>query len=118
MSTIVKIYFFLTIKPWLSNLGSEDVTVRFDEQEKRADFNLFKNQIVVELKYLHDPSTKAATAKTLKGLADFYKTHPNIRVLIMIVFAAHNVSLDSHKWESEFSYTQQDVQVWTCVIRL
>ena len=53
-------FFYLTVKPWLAGLGREDVTIRYDGQDKRADFNLFGSQLIWELKHVKDASTQAA----------------------------------------------------------
>lgn len=110
--------FFLTVKPWLPGLAREELTIRYDGQDKVADFNLFSNQIVLELKHVRDSNTKAAVAKTLDGLSSFYASHPNIRVLIIAVLVANGVALDDSKWESDFSFTQRDPQVWTRIFRV
>jgi hypothetical protein len=109
--------FFLTVKPWLPGLAREELTIRYDGQDKVADFNLFSNQIVLELKHVRDLNTKAAVVKTLDGLRNFYVAHPNIRVLIMAVLVAKEIVFDDSKWESDFSFMQRDPQVWTRIFR-
>jgi DpnII restriction endonuclease/nucleotidyltransferase-like protein len=109
--------FFLAFKPWLPGLGREDVTIRYDGQDKSADFNICGNQIILEMKYVRDANSKAAVAKTLSGLSNFYEMHPNVRVIVFAIFAAKNVELDDAKWESDFSYTEHQPQVWTRIFR-
>jgi hypothetical protein len=109
--------FYLVFKPWLPGLPREEITVRYDEQEKRADFNLFGNQLIVEMKHVRDASTKAAVSKTLLGLGSFYEKHSNVGLLLFAILADKGVDLDAAKWESDFSFTERTPQVWTRVFR-
>ncbi len=109
--------FWLVVKPWLPNLSREDVELKYDGQEKRSDFNLFNNQLVIELKHIKNDGDKRAIVKTLAGLKDFYVQHPNIRTLIFGILVEDTVSLDDRKWESDFSYSENTPSVKTVVIR-
>jgi len=109
--------FFLVFKPWLPGLAREEITVRYDEQEKRADFNLFGNQLIVEMKHVRDANTKGAVSKTLLGLRSFYEKHPNVGLLLFAILVDKAVELDAAKWESDFSLTERTPQVWTRVFR-
>jgi REase_DpnII-MboI len=109
--------FFLVFKPWLPGLGREEVTIHYDGQAKTADFNLFSNKIIFELKHISDAGTKAGVGKTLSGLGSFYAQHPNVQILIFAVLVAKGVELDEAKWESDFSFTQREPQVWTRIFR-
>jgi REase_DpnII-MboI len=109
--------FFAAVKPWLPGLGREEITVWYDGQEKRADFNLLGSQIVVEMKHIRDAGTKAAVGKTLAGLASFYEKHPNVRLLLFAILVDKDVELDAAKWESDFTFTERTPQVWTRIFR-
>lgn len=109
--------FYLAFKPWFPGLGREEVTIRYDGQDKTADFNLFGNQIIVEMKHIRDAGTKAAVGKTLSGLGTFYSQHPNVRVLVFAVLVGKDVDLDDAKWESDFSYCAHQPQVWVRIYR-
>ena len=109
--------FYLTVKPWLSGLGREDVTIRYDGQEKKADFNLFSNQLIWELKHVEDANTKGAVVKTLAGLSNFYSAHPNVRVAIFAILVDKDVDLDIAKWEADFSFRENQPEVWTRIFR-
>lgn len=109
--------FFISIKPWLPSLGREELTIAYDGQTKTADFNLFSNKIIFEMKHITDTGTKAAVAKTLKGLGSFYRSHPNVEIIVFAVFVAKDVDLDEAKWESDFSFTQRAPQVLTRIFR-
>ncbi len=109
--------FWITVKPWLPNLSREQVTIKYDGQEKRSDFSLFNNQLVIELKYIKDNGDKRETVKTLEGLKSFYVQHPNIRTLIIGILVNQKVDLDDKKWETDFSYPNNIPSVKTVVIR-
>lgn len=109
--------FWITVKPWLPNLSREAIAIKYDDQEKRSDFTLFNNQLIIELKYIKDDSDKRETVKTLEGLRSFYIQHPNCRVLIFGILVDEKVDLDDKKWETDFSYTEHTPQVKTIIIR-
>lgn len=109
--------FWIVVKPWLPNLSREDVELKFDGQEKRSDFNLFNNQLVIELKHIKNDGDKRAIVKTLSGLKDFYVQHPNIRTLIFGILVDETVDLDDRKWESDFSFSENTPKVKTVIIR-
>ena len=109
--------FYLVTKPWLSSLAREEVTVKYDGQDKKADFSLFGSQVVIEMKHIKDGNTKAAVLKSLAGLADFYTMHPNIRVLIFAVLVDPSVQLDDRRIEGDFTYLEHQPEVHTLVLR-
>ena len=109
--------FYSVIKPWIPNLGREEVVITYDGQEKRSDFNLFGNQIILELKFIKDANSKAAVAKTLEGLAHFYANNANVRVLLMLILVRNGtVDLDGPKWEADFTYFNRQPRVITKVL--
>lgn len=110
-------FFYLTVKPWLAGLGREDVTIRYDGQDKRADFNLFGSQLIWELKHVKDASTQAAVVKSLSGLKEFYSQHPNVHLVIFAILVEKDVNMDDAKWESDYSFTEKDPEVWTRIFR-
>ena len=57
--------FWITIKPWLPGLGREEIEIIYDDNKKLSDFNLFKNQITIELKHIKDDNDKRNIVKTL-----------------------------------------------------
>ena len=108
---------FLVFKPWLPGLGREEATITYDGQDKRADFNLFGSQLIVEMKHIRDANTKGAVSKTLIGLRSFYEQHPNVRVILFAILVDRDVDLDDAKWESDFTFTERAPQVWTRIFR-
>ena len=108
--------FWTVVKPWLPNLAREEVAITYDNQKKNADFNLFGNKIIIEMKHIKDAGTKAAVVKTLTGLKEFYKEHPNARVIIFAILVEESVEIDIRKWHKDFSYLQTEPKVITRVV--
>jgi hypothetical protein len=109
--------FWITVKPWLPNLSREQVALKYDGQEKRSDFSVFNDQLVLELKHIKDAGDKRETVKTLEGLKTFYVQHPNIRRLIFAILVDKSVDLDDKKWEADFSYPDNNPSVVTIIVR-
>lgn len=109
--------FWITVKPWLPNLSREQVALKYDGQEKRSDFSIFNDQLVLELKHIKDAGDKRETVKTLEGLKSFYVQHPNIRRLIFAILVDKTVDLDDKKWEADFSYPDNTPSVLTIIVR-
>lgn len=108
--------FFTVIKPWLSELGKEEVAVIFDGQKKISDFSLFEGQLIIEMKYIDTLGKKAEVVKTLEGLKNFYARNANVGCLLMIVFVKAGVDVDGPKWEAEFTVMTTRPSVITMVI--
>jgi predicted nucleotidyltransferase len=109
--------FWITVRPWLPGIGKEEVELKYDGNEKRSDFNLFNNQVVIELKHVKDENEKRNIIKTLNGLSSFYSQHPNIRVLIFGILVNKNVELNDEKWEADFSFDENHTKVKTVIVR-
>jgi hypothetical protein len=110
--------FYLAVKPWLPDLAREEVAIRFDQQEKRSDFSLFENRIIIEMKYVHDAGTKAAVVKTLKGLATFYGQNANVRLVLFLILATRDADVDGARWENDFSGREGSREIYTRVYTL
>lgn len=108
--------FFIIMKPWLPTMTKNPFTIRFDDQNKSADFGLFKNQIIIEMKHIKDKNTKAAVVKTLDGLTSFYRDNPTIKVLIFVIFVNHDIEVDAAEWEEKFSIKHNEQKVFTVVV--
>jgi hypothetical protein len=78
--------FYTVIKPWIGSVGREEVTISYDGQDKKADFHLFGNRLIIEMKFIESNKKKQEVIKTLDGLSKFYKTNANIRILLMLIF--------------------------------
>jgi REase_DpnII-MboI/Polymerase beta, Nucleotidyltransferase len=109
--------FWTVFKPWFPELAREEVTIRYDSQVKRADFNMARNRIVFELKHIRDANTKAAVQKTLYGLGDLYRRNANVGAIVFAVLVDADVQLDDRRWERDYSHTSASPRVHTVVIR-
>jgi hypothetical protein len=110
--------FYTVVKPWLPGVGREEVTVRFDDHEKRADFSLFEGKLVVEMKFIDSNAKKSEVVKTLDGLARFYSRNANVGCLLFIIFVKENIVLDDRRWEYDYSFRTTSPQVITIVVRI
>jgi hypothetical protein len=110
--------FYTVVRPWISGIGREEVTIRFDDQDKIADFNLFQSQLIIEMKFIDTEQKKRDIVKTLDGLARFYSLNASIRVLLFIIFVKPNVSVDSERWAQQFTFLRRTPQVITTVIEV
>lgn len=94
---------YLVLKPWLPLTEPEPFMISFGSHEKRADFAIEGNGLVIEAKHIRDTSTEAAVLKTLEGLKDFYQTSPNVRSLLFLILVDRGVNIDSALIEQKFS---------------
>lgn len=109
--------FYSVVKPWLPELGREEVAIEFDGQRKKSDFSLFSGKLIIEMKFIDDGVSKAAVVKTLDGLQNFYKRNGNVGFLLFVVYLKEGtVDVDGAKWEAEFSYQAGLPRVLTMVV--
>lgn len=108
--------FWTVVRAWIPNLAREPFTIQYDGQKKRADFSLFGGKLVVEFKFVDSDVKKAEVAKTMKGLADFYKQNANIKILLMMIYVKNGTRLDAKKWEADFTYKAADPKVFTHIV--
>lgn len=109
--------FYSVVRPWLPELGREEVTIEFDGQKKKSDFSLFGGKLIIELKFINDGVSKAAVVKTLDGLRNFYKRNGNVGFLLFVVYLKEGtVDVDGAKWEAEFSHKASLPRVLTMVV--
>ncbi|NNG60052.1 hypothetical protein HKD51_00450 [Pseudomonas fragi] len=109
--------FWITTKPWLPGLAREEVAITYDGKDKKADFNLFGSQLLIEFKHVKDAGDVRETTKTLAGLTDFYQRHPNVRVILFAILVDPAVKMDDLKIESDYSFDTRTPQVVTVVVR-
>jgi len=108
--------FYSVMKPWIPSVGREEVTIRYDDQDKIADFNLFDSKLVIEMKFIDSDSKKREVVKTLDGLSRFYARNANIRVLLILVFVKASVDVDATRWVSDYTFFKNTPRVITHVI--
>jgi hypothetical protein len=94
---------YISLKPWLSSLEREAVTIRYVGQEKRADFSLVDSSLIIEAKHIRDTNTESQVTKTLEGLAQFYKQNTNVKLLLFLILTEPGVIKDIAKIQHDFS---------------
>ena len=82
--------------------------IRIDGADKKADFGIADNKIVIEAKWIDTASKKADVLKTLNGLQQFYSENHNVRCLIFLVLYKSDVTLDKELLNYRFSYEKSD----------
>jgi hypothetical protein len=110
--------FFTVVKPWLSELGREEIAIQYDGQSKRSDFSLFEGQLIIEMKFIDSKHKKREVVKTLDGLSRFYSKNGNVGCVVMAIFVKESITLDDVKWEADYSFTSKSPQVLTVVVRV
>lgn len=108
--------FFTVAKPWLPELGREEIEIYFDDQAKKSDFSLFDGKLVIEMKFIESDNKKREVVKTLDGLTRFYMRNSNIGCLLMVIYAKADVGIDGPKWEDEFTLKTTSPSVTTMVV--
>jgi hypothetical protein len=108
---------YLVLKPWLRSVPREEVTIRFDGQDKIADFNLFESRLIIEAKYIDSEAKKREVVKTLEGLSRFYTQNANVKVLLMLIFYTID-EIDAPRWESDFTHFTISPRVITKMLRV
>lgn len=95
--------FWMATKPWIGQLAREQVEIVFDGQKKKSDFSLMRSRFIIEMKLAKDKNDAREIVKTLEGLAGFYRQHPNVRIVLFIIYAHKDAEIDRTTWETNFS---------------
>jgi hypothetical protein len=95
--------FWIATKPWIGQAAREQVEIVFDGQKKKSDFSLMRSRFIIEMKFAKDKNDAREIAKTLDGLANFYRQHSNVRILLFIVYAHNDSEIDKTTWEASYS---------------
>lgn len=96
-------YTYIVLKPWIDSLDTEPFIVKVDGSKKNADFSISDNLLILEEKYIDDNGKKDAVIKTIDGLNDFYKTQPNVKVVIFLILFEETVSIDVRQLEQKYT---------------
>lgn len=99
------------LRPIYKDIQTENVAIKLDGQEKRADLGLYNNKIIIETKWIDNKSKKSEVIKTLDGLANFYSENPNVRSIIFLVLYKKGFKLDEKLLEYRFSYEKKDPMI-------
>ena len=101
----------LILRPIFSDIEPENVLIRIDGAEKKADFGICDNKIVIEAKWIDSTSKKAEVLKTLDGLKKFYSENANVRCLIFLILYKETVAIDKTLLDYKFSYEKSMPQI-------
>ncbi|WP_027583425.1 hypothetical protein [Bradyrhizobium sp. Ai1a-2] len=89
--------FWIATKPWIGQVAREHVEIVFDGQKKKSDFSLMRSRFIIEMKLAKDKNDAREIAKTLEGLAGFYRQHSNVRMVLFIIYAHKDAEIDSKR---------------------
>ena len=101
----------LTLRPIFRDIEPENVVIRIDGSEKKADFGIANNKIIIETKWIDSISKKAEVIKTLDGLKNFYSENVNVRCLIFIILYKSTIDIDQMLLNYKFSYEKSMPQI-------
>lgn len=93
----------LVLRSWIPSVEPENITVIFDGNEKRADFSIKGNSLIIEAKYIDSTGKKNDVLKTLSGLKTFYTYNANVKSLLFLILVEDSVDFDKYKIQEEFS---------------
>lgn len=96
-------FIHLILHPIFPDMEQEPFMIKIDGNDKKADFSLCKNKIVIETKWIDSTSKKAEVIKTLEGLKDFYCQNPNIQCLLFLILYKQEVEIDEDKFKQLFA---------------
>lgn len=94
----------LVLKPWFVSLEAEPFTIKFDGRDVNADFSIQNNNLILEAKHIKY-GEEASVLKTVKGLTDQYKQHPNVECVLFLILFNKDVMLDIAKCNEEYTDT-------------
>ena len=97
-------YIHTVLRPVFPDIEPEPVTITIDGNEKKADFALNCNKVIIEAKWIEDTSKKDQVLKCLDGLSSFYSENPRACCLVfLILYDEKKVDINSHSLEHRFS---------------
>lgn len=99
------------LRPIYLDICPENFVIRIDGADKKADFGIADNKIVIEAKWIDTVSKKAEVLKTLAGLQKFYSENNNVRCLIFLILYKSDVSIDKNLMNYKFSYERSTPQI-------
>lgn len=91
-------FIFLVCKPWLHDLEKEPFVIKSNGIERRADFGLSDNKIIIEAKHIKDTNTKNKIIKEFEGIKKYYKENPAIVGILFLVLYDSYIDIDKAKF--------------------
>ena len=102
-------FIHILLRPLFPTIEPENITITIDGNEKRADFGIAQNKIIIEAKHITDTSSKSAVIKTLEGLKGFYSTNSNVKCLVFLVLYEPSVALDEDILNGLFDGSSEEI---------
>lgn len=99
------------LRPIFKDISPENVVIRIDGSDKKADFGIGNNKIIIETKWIDSLSKKAEVIKTLEGLKNFYSENVNVRCHIFLIVYKATVDIDKTLLDYKFSYEKSAPQI-------
>jgi hypothetical protein len=78
--------FHSQLRPWISDIRTEEYTPSYAGSSTRIDFLCFDHKIVIEIKYVRDRAHSRNLGKELVIDIDHYMAHPNAEELWIVVY--------------------------------
>jgi len=103
----------LLIKPWLPITERESCVAIFDGQEKKIDFSIGLNRILIEAKHIKDSNTQAKSVKEIEGITKFYLSNTNVKLLLFMCLIEEEHSIDTTQFDATFSSKNENTIVLT-----
>lgn len=110
-------FIHLLLRPLFPTIEPENITITIDGNEKKADFGIAQNKIIIEAKHITDNSSKSAVIKTLSGLKNFYSMNSNVKCLIFFVLYEPDVELDENILNGQFDGSSEEIPFFVRFIK-
>lgn len=110
-------FIHILLRPLFPTIEPENVTITIDGNDKKADFGIQKNKIIIEAKHIKDTSTKSSIIKTIESLSSFYASNPNVESLIFLILYEPNIDLDEVRLNAEFDKEYMNIPIYVRFIK-
>ncbi len=110
-------FMHIILRPLFPTIEPENITITIDGNEKKADFGIAQNKIIIEAKHITDNSSKSAVIKTLSGLKNFYSVNSNVKCLIFFVLYEPDVDLDENILNGQFDGSSEQIPFFVRFIK-
>lgn len=110
-------FIHILLRPLFPTIEPENSTITIDGSEKKADFGISQNKIIIEAKHIKNVSSEAAVIKTLAGLKDFYSANNNVKCLIFFILYEPDVALDENILNGQFDGSYEEIPFFVRFIK-
>lgn len=110
-------YIHSLLRPIFNDIEPEPVTVTIDGNDKKADFALNNNRIIIEAKWIDSEGKKSNVIKTLDGLGNFYKENSRVESIIFVILYSSQMKLDEIVLNARYEKKYADPPVFVRFIK-